>query len=124
MGETRRSFDPEFRAGAVRIVRETGKSIASVAKDLGINAGTLTNWLQMDRLAHEQSATGDLSESEREALARLVEYDHDPFETELYESSSDPQNRLIDRAERSYAGQYDRRLRRLRERARHAEVDE
>ncbi|MCA2230161.1 transposase [Nonomuraea aurantiaca] len=37
MGETRRSFDPEFRAGAVRIVRETGKSIAQVAKDLGIN---------------------------------------------------------------------------------------
>ncbi|MFD8531718.1 transposase [Streptosporangium canum] len=40
MGETRRSFDPDFRAGAVRIVRESGKSIASVAKDLGINAGT------------------------------------------------------------------------------------
>ncbi|MEU4536729.1 transposase [Streptosporangium sp. NPDC023825] len=58
MGETRRSFDPEFRAGAVRIVRETGKSIASVAKDLGINAGTPANWLQMDRLAREQSATG------------------------------------------------------------------
>ncbi|MFI6887783.1 hypothetical protein [Streptosporangium canum] len=63
-------------------------------------------------------------EQDREALARLIEYDHDPFETELYESFSDPQNRLVDRAERSYAGQYDRRLRRLRERARHAEVDE
>ncbi|OUC96040.1 hypothetical protein [Streptosporangium minutum] len=63
-------------------------------------------------------------EQDREVLARLIEYDHDPFETELYESFSDPQNRLVDRAERSYAGQYDRRLRRLRERARHAEVDE
>jgi transposase len=48
VGETRRRFDPEFRAGAVRIVRETGKSIAQVAKDLGINAGTLANWVQMD----------------------------------------------------------------------------
>ncbi|MEU8380594.1 transposase [Streptosporangium sp. NPDC048865] len=65
MGETRRSFDPEFRAGAVRIVRETGRSIAQVAKDLGINAGTLANRVQMDRLAREQRATGDLSESER-----------------------------------------------------------
>lgn len=37
MGETRRSFDPEVRACAVRIVRESGKSIASVVKDLGIN---------------------------------------------------------------------------------------
>ena len=44
MAETRRRFDPEFRAGAVRIVRETGKSIAQVARDLGMSDGTLANW--------------------------------------------------------------------------------
>lgn len=71
MGETRRSFDPEFRAGAVRIVRESGKSIASVAKDLGINAGTPANWMQMNRLARERDADGELAESEREELTRL-----------------------------------------------------
>jgi transposase len=72
VGETRRRFDPEFRAGAVRIVRETGKPIAQVAKDLGINAGTLANWVQMDRLAREQDTNGgELAESEREELARL-----------------------------------------------------
>ncbi|MEV4841605.1 transposase [Nonomuraea sp. NPDC049486] len=72
MGETRRRFDPEFRAGAVRIVRETEKPIAQVAKDLGINAGTLANWVQMDRLAREQDTNGgELAESEREELARL-----------------------------------------------------
>ncbi len=76
-----------------------------------------------ERWREQIRARGSI-EQDREALARLIEYDHDPFETELYESFSDPQNRLIDRAERSYAGQYDRRLRRLRERVRHAKLDE
>ncbi|WP_440103176.1 transposase [Streptosporangium sp. H16] len=37
MASKRRRFDPEFRAGAVRIVKETGKPVAQVARDLGIN---------------------------------------------------------------------------------------
>jgi transposase len=71
MAETRRRFDPEFRAGAVRIVRETGKSIAQVARDLGINDGTLANWVKKDREARGEAEAGQLSEDERAELARL-----------------------------------------------------
>jgi pimeloyl-ACP methyl ester carboxylesterase len=71
MGEIRRSNDPEFPTGAVRIVREAGKSVASVAKDLGINVGTLANCMQMDRPARAQDADGEVFASERDDLVRL-----------------------------------------------------
>jgi transposase len=45
VAQTGRKFDAEFRAGVVRIVTETGKPIAQVARHLGINEGTLgTGW--------------------------------------------------------------------------------
>jgi transposase len=36
-----RSFDREFKEGAVQIVRETGKPIAQVARELGVHERTL-----------------------------------------------------------------------------------
>ncbi len=69
MPEKRRRFDREFREGAVRIVRESNKPIAQVAADLGINPGTLANWVKQDRI-NRGEAEG-LSGDERAELARL-----------------------------------------------------
>ena len=49
MPEMRRKFDPEFREGAVRIVREARKPIAIIARELGVNPGTPGNWVDQDR---------------------------------------------------------------------------
>ena len=65
----RRSFDREFKEGAVRIVRETGKPIAQVARELGVHEGTLGRWVNQDRRHRE--GDGALTESEREELNRL-----------------------------------------------------
>ena len=68
MPETRRKFDREFREGAVQIVRETGKPIAQVAPDLGVNAGTLGNWCAKDRAGREGVeglSSGDAAELKR-----------------------------------------------------------
>jgi transposase len=51
MPEIRKRYDREFREGAVRIVEETGKPIAQVARDLGVNEGTLGNWCARAREA-------------------------------------------------------------------------
>src|SRR5919106_4638407 len=45
MPQQRRKFSPQFKAEAVQLVLETGKPIAEVARDLGINEGTLGNWV-------------------------------------------------------------------------------
>ena len=69
MPEVRRKYDSEFREGAVRIVRETGKSIAQVATDLGIHAGTLGNWVNKDKA--DRGETEGLSTDERARLKQL-----------------------------------------------------
>jgi hypothetical protein len=53
-------------ARAVRIVREIGKSIAQVARDLGINDGMLANWVKKDR---ESRGEGLLVSWRRTSLA-------------------------------------------------------
>jgi transposase len=70
MAESRRKFDQDFKEGAVRIVRETGKPVAQVARDLGVNEGTLGNWVMLDRRRRGEG-NGALGEDERAELARL-----------------------------------------------------
>lgn len=48
-GETRRKFDADFREGAVRLVRETGKPMAQVARIWGSTRARWATGLTLDR---------------------------------------------------------------------------
>ena len=69
MSEKRNKYDAEFREGAVRIVEETKKPIAVIARDLGVNEGTLGNWVTKAREARQ--GTEGLSKGDVEELKRL-----------------------------------------------------
>jgi transposase len=66
----RRRFDEEFKAQAVRLVLEEGKSIPSVARDLDLTESNLRIWVGRARADRTRGRTG-LTTAEREELARL-----------------------------------------------------
>jgi transposase len=45
VGSTRRKFTPEYKAEAVELVINSARPVAEIARDLGINEGTLGNWV-------------------------------------------------------------------------------
>jgi transposase len=65
-----RKFDEDFKQGAVQLVTQTGKPIAEVARELGVNEGTLGTWCAKQRRAGG-GGQAELSESERAELERL-----------------------------------------------------
>ena len=71
MPEQRRRFSPQFRAEAVQMVLETGKPIAEVARDLGINDGTLGNWLNLWRRDNPAGSDGEGGSDRRTHLYGL-----------------------------------------------------
>jgi transposase-like protein len=72
MPERRRKFSPQFKAEAVQMVIETGKPIAEVARDLGVVAQTLGNWVAAWRDANPEPETA-LSPLERARVKELEE---------------------------------------------------
>jgi transposase len=65
-------YPEEFRRETVRLVLTTDKSMAEVARDLGVNYKTLGNWVRTEQAQSARDlAPGALSESERAELKRV-----------------------------------------------------
>jgi transposase len=62
-------FSPEFRRDAVAMVLDEDRPIAEVGRAIGVNAGTLGNWVAAERV--ERGERAGLTADERGELAEL-----------------------------------------------------
>jgi transposase len=67
----RRSFSEEFKASAVRLVLDEGKSVCAVARDLDLTESALRTWVERARADTGKGKPGALTTPEREELSRL-----------------------------------------------------
>src|SRR2546428_4707834 len=67
----RRAFTNEFKAEAVRLVRESGKSVPTVARELDLIETALRSWARQAEIDAGRGMPGALTTEEREELGRL-----------------------------------------------------
>jgi transposase len=68
MPRTRRTYTPEFKSEAVKLVTEQGYSVAEAARSLGVSDNLIRNWKQAfhDQGTHAFPGRGKLSPFEEE----------------------------------------------------------
>ncbi|NOT33125.1 MAG: transposase [Candidatus Eisenbacteria bacterium] len=67
----RRTFTKEFKADAVRLVREGGHGMSKVARELDLTETALREWVKRAEIDAGQSPTDALTTAERVELSQL-----------------------------------------------------
>ncbi|MDN5605591.1 MAG: IS3 family transposase [Kocuria sp.] len=67
----RRTFSPEYKHEAARLVIDTGRTIAEVARELGVGSQSLGKWVAAERATEAGEPTGELTLDERAELKAL-----------------------------------------------------
>ena len=70
MGSTRRRFTEEYKQHAVRLVLDSGDSVAEIARSIGVHEMTLGKWVKKARNDGEESIR-PFDDDERAELERL-----------------------------------------------------
>ncbi|ACU53122.1 transposase IS3/IS911 family protein [Acidimicrobium ferrooxidans DSM 10331] len=68
-GRRRGRYPSQFRKDAAALVLDQRRTIADVARELGINEQTLGNWVRQERI--DRGEREGLTSAEREELTRL-----------------------------------------------------
>ena len=67
----RRRFTDAFKLEAVRLIRESGRPVAQVARELGISDNVLYRWRTEQRYVESQGGTRQSMRAEQDELTRL-----------------------------------------------------
>jgi transposase len=71
MPKSQPTYTAEFRSQAVALVRTGGKSVAAIARDLGVSDASLHAWVHQADVEAGRGRPGELTTAEREELRRL-----------------------------------------------------
>jgi transposase len=67
----RRKFSPQFKAETVKLVRESGKTVGEVARELDLTETALRHWVQQAAIDQGKGPEGALTTAEKEELTKL-----------------------------------------------------
>ena len=67
----RRKFTAEYKAEVVRLVRDGGKTIAQVSRDLDLTESAVRQWVKQAKIDAGKGGTGALTTAERAELVAL-----------------------------------------------------
>jgi transposase len=68
---SRNQYSDEYKSEAVRLVNDSGKPVAQIARQLGVNANVLHRWAREDGEAQRAGKTRSSVKAEQEELMRL-----------------------------------------------------
>lgn len=53
MAENGKRYTQEFKDGVIKLIKENGRSVACVSKDVGVREQTIYRWLDQDRIQQQ-----------------------------------------------------------------------
>lgn len=71
MKRARRKFTAEYKAEVVRLVRDGGKTVRQVSRDLDLTETAVRHWVSQAATDAGQGSTGALTTAERQELSLL-----------------------------------------------------
>ena len=69
--KSRNQYSDEYKSEAVRLVKESGKPVTQIARELGLNPNMLHRWVREEDAAGVAGKTRSGVKADQEELARL-----------------------------------------------------